>query len=65
MQADFAEKRKQVEQDYINEKAKFYADVWVRALNNRAIVKHFLYKPTLAFDEDTLTIPDNFKPPKD
>ena len=65
VQADFAEKRKQVEQDYINEKAKFYADVWVRALNNRAIVKHFLYKPTLAFDEDTLTIPDNFKPPKD
>jgi hypothetical protein len=65
-QADYEEKRKQVEQDYINEKAKFYADVWVRALNNRAIVKHYLYKPTLAFEEgDAISIPDNFKPPKD
>jgi parvulin-like peptidyl-prolyl isomerase len=43
-QADYEFKRAQVERDYINEQSKFYADVWVRALNSRAIVKHFLYK---------------------
>ena len=65
--AEFSEKRKQIEQDFINEQAKYYADVWVRALNNRAIVKHYLYKPTLSYEENDSTKmpPDNFSPPKD
>ena len=66
MQAEFKEKRKQIEQDYINEQAKYYADIWVRALNSRAIVKHYLYKPTLAFEENDVNLPsDTFKTPKD
>ncbi len=62
-QAEFNDKRKQVELDFINEQAKYYADVWLRALNSRAIVKHFLYKPTLVYDAGD--IPDNFPIPKD
>jgi len=63
IQADYAEKRDQVERDYINEQAKYYADVWVRALNSRAIVKHFLYKPNLFVEPNEL--PENFNVPKD
>lgn len=67
--ADFADKRKQVERDYINEQAKYYAEIWMRALNNRAVVKHFYYKPTFAFEQpdsvDQGQLPgDNFKLPK-
>lgn len=50
VKAEFAEKRAQVERDYINEQAKFYAEIWVRALNNRAVVKHFYFKQSFAYD---------------
>ena len=69
MQADYDEKRKQIELDYINERAKFYADVWVRALNSRAIVKHFLYKQKTLTQEagmqDDDLPPDTFTRPKE
>ncbi len=65
-QADFREKRDQIERDYINEQAKYYADVWLRALNSRAIIKHYLYKPTITFeDEKAFLPPDHFPTPRE
>ena len=69
-EAEYTDKgrRKQIEHDFINEQAKYYAEIWMRALNSRAIVKHFYFKPSQSFDEpdvDPVKLPeDNFTLPK-
>jgi hypothetical protein len=40
--AEFAEVRDRVERDYIQEEAKMYMDLWLRALKEQAKVKYFL-----------------------
>ena len=39
----FEEAKARVERDYLQESAKMYADLWLRALKERAIVKRHLF----------------------
>jgi hypothetical protein len=43
MQAIYENTKKKIERDYLNERAKFYTDIWLRSLNTRAQVKKFMY----------------------
>jgi len=64
MPAIFENVKKRVERDYLNERAKMYTDIWLRALNNRAQIKKFIYNrpDELKFDTGR---PDYFPVPKD
>lgn len=63
-QAIFENVKKRVERDYLNERAKMYTDIWLRALNNRAQIKKFIFNrpDDLKFEN---TRPDYFPVPKE
>lgn len=64
MPAIFENVKKRVERDYLNERAKMYTDIWLRALNTKAQIKKFMYNrpDDLKFETGR---PDYFPIPKE
>lgn len=64
MRAEFDQAKARVERDYLQERAKMYTDLWLRALTAQAKVKRFLFQRSGAPVIEDLP-PDTFKVPKD
>ena len=62
-QAEFGEVKSRIEKDYLQERAKMYSDIWLRALNAQAKVKRFLFAPPPDASEENSLPPDNFTVP--
>jgi parvulin-like peptidyl-prolyl isomerase len=63
VRAEFEQVKTRVERDYLQEQAKMYTDLWLRALTTQARVKRFLFQSSTAPIIEDLP-PDNFTPPK-
>ena len=62
-QVEFEEVKARLERDYLQERAKMYSDVWLRALNAQARVKRFLFDRNSETKGEKELPPDNFTVP--
>lgn len=63
VRAEFEQVKERVERDYLQEQAKMYVDLWLRALTAQAKVKRFLFRSGAPILDEMP--PDNFPVPRD